>query len=108
MLAGPFEAGLRALQSEINDFVTPLQARVDILQPTVERVAASAQRAMKELNRAQTTTFPDGSEWPLAEWEGFQSLRNRVEELEEGAPSGPTFGTETQQDLHQALEDRVA
>ena len=28
--------------------------------------------------------------------------------LEEGAPRGPSFGNETQYDLHRALEDRVS
>ena len=47
MLVGAFEAGLRALKNEFNDFVTPLQSRVDILQSTVERVAASTHNAVE-------------------------------------------------------------
>ena len=47
MLVGAFEAGLRALKNEFNDFVTPLQSRADILQPAVERVAASTQKAVE-------------------------------------------------------------
>ena len=105
MLAGAFEAGLRALRHEINYFATPLQGRVDILQSTVERVAAIAQRAMGELNQNQAEASLDGSEWPLAECEEFQELQGRVEELEGGAPRGPSFGNETQYDLHRALEE---
>lgn len=108
MLASAFQAGLTALKEELNDFVTPLQARVDILQSTVERVAASAQRAMEELNQAQSAASPDGSKWPLADCEDFQEIRNRVEGLEVGAPRGPAIGTETQEELHQALEERVS
>ncbi|MDA8609477.1 hypothetical protein N9L19_01020 [bacterium] len=117
MLVGAFEAGLRALRNELDDFVTPLQNRVDILQSTVERVADSTQKAVEELNHnaaeavaaATARASQEGSDWSLVDDEDFQELRGRVDVLEEGAPSGPSFGiNETQYDLHRALEDRVS
>ena len=122
MLIGAFEAGLRALKHEFNDFVTPLQNRVDILQSTVERVAASTQKAVEELNQNAASAVADiavasaaanvsheGSDWSLVEDEYFQELQGRVEVLEAGTPSGPDFGTnETQYDLHRDLEGRVS
>ena len=108
MLSEALRAGRNALKEELNDFLTPLQARVNILQPTVERLAASAQRAMEEFNQAQSAASPDGSERPLAECEDFQERRNRVEVLEVGAPRSPSFGTETQEELHRALGSRIS